>query len=60
MTEFLHQVVANREYIQNDREMHRELRNAIENSLEAITIDPWADAQTVVYPTNGVWERANG
>jgi hypothetical protein len=50
MTEFLHQVVANREYIQNDREMHRELRNAIENSLEAITVDPWADAQTVVYP----------
>jgi hypothetical protein len=32
--------------------MHRELRNAIENSLEAITIDPWADAQTVVYPRN--------
>jgi hypothetical protein len=50
MTEFLHQIVANREYIQNDREMHRELRNAIENSLEAITIDPWADAVTVVYP----------
>jgi len=51
MTEFLHQIVANREYIQNDREMHRELRNAIENSFaSAITSDPWADAQTVVYP----------
>jgi hypothetical protein len=51
MTEFLHQIVANREYIQNDREMHRELRNAIEDSFTmAITSDPWADAQTVVYP----------
>jgi len=51
MTEFLHQIVANREYIQNDREMHRELRNAIENSFAlAITSDQWADAQTVVYP----------
>jgi hypothetical protein len=51
MTEFLHQVVANREYIQNDREMHRELRNAIENSFAmAITTDEWADTQDVVHP----------
>jgi len=53
MTEFLHQIVANREYIQNDRDMHRELRNAIEDSFRmAIDADPWADAQTVVYPRN--------
>jgi hypothetical protein len=50
MTEFLHQIVANREYIQNDREMHRELRNAIENSFaSAITSDPWELAEE----TNG-------
>jgi len=51
MTEFLHQIVANREYIQNDREMHRELRNAIENSFAmAITNEEWSDTQDVVYP----------
>jgi hypothetical protein len=50
MTEFLHQVVANREYIQNDRDMHRELRNAIEDSFRmAITSDPWELAEE----TNG-------
>ena len=53
MTEFLHQIVANREYIQRDREQHWELRNAMEESFRmAITSDPWEDAQTVVYPNN--------
>jgi hypothetical protein len=43
MTEFLHHIVANREYIQRDM--------AILNGWANTTYtDPWADAQTVVYP----------
>jgi hypothetical protein len=43
MTEFLHKIVANREYIQSDREQHWELRNAMEESFRlALTVDPWA------------------
>lgn len=30
MSEFLHKVVANREYIQRDRELHAAMREAIE------------------------------
>ena len=58
MTEFLHQIVANREYIQRDREQHWELRNAMEESFRmAITSDPWADAQTVVYSSSDDLEQ---
>ena len=50
MTEFLHQIVANREYIQRDREQHWELRNAMEESFRlAWTVDPWELAED----TNG-------
>jgi hypothetical protein len=50
MTEFLHKIVANREYIQNDRDQHFELRNAIENSFRLVlTNDPWELAEE----TNG-------
>jgi hypothetical protein len=53
MTEFLHKVVANREYIQSDREQHWELRNAMEESLRlALTVDPWEVSNPVIYPTN--------
>ena len=58
MTEFLHKIVANREYIQNDREQHWELRNAMEESFRmAITSDPWEDAQTVVYSSDNYLEQ---
>ena len=50
MTEFLHKIVANREYIQSDREQHWELRNAMEESFRlALTVDPWELAEE----TNG-------
>jgi hypothetical protein len=53
MTEFLHKIVANREYIQNDREQHWELRNAMEESFRlALTVDPWEVSTPVTYPTN--------
>lgn len=43
MTEFLHQVVANRDYIQNDRELHLALRNALNEGWSAIVnTGPWA------------------
>jgi hypothetical protein len=45
MTEFLHHVVANREYIQRDM--------AILNGWANTTYtDPWADAQDVVQPSS--------
>lgn len=46
MTEFLHQIVANREYIQRDM--------ATINSLDIprFTSDPWADWEYVIHPSN--------
>lgn len=43
MSEFLHKVVANREYIQRDREMHAEIREAIE--FFRPVSDPWAEEE---------------
>jgi hypothetical protein len=43
MSEFLHQVVANREYRQHDIVLHRALREQILRSREELYgSDPWA------------------
>jgi hypothetical protein len=47
MTEFLHQVVANREYRQHDIVLHRALREQILRSREELTDDPWATEEQV-------------
>jgi hypothetical protein len=45
MTEFLHNVVANREYIQRDMDM-------VNQWTTVIHADPWANAQDVVQPSS--------
>jgi hypothetical protein len=52
MTEFMHHIVANREHIQRDMDLFHAYQ-AMAVSAEQVVVDPWADAQTVVYPTNG-------
>jgi hypothetical protein len=51
MTEFLHQVVANREYRQHDIVLHRALREQILRGV-GLTDDPWEVSTPVTYPTN--------
>lgn len=43
MSEFLHKVVANREYIQRDRELQAELREAI--AFFRPVSDPWVEEE---------------
>jgi hypothetical protein len=49
MTEFMHHIVANREHIQADMDLFHAYQ-AMALSATQIVSDPWADAQTVVYP----------
>ena len=50
MTEFLHNVVANREYIQRDMDM-------VNQWTTVIHADPWADAQDVTHQSNDDLEQ---
>jgi hypothetical protein len=47
MTEFMHHIVANREYIQRDMDLFHAYQ-ALAVSAEETVTDPWSN----VYPTN--------
>jgi phage FluMu gp28-like protein len=42
MSEFLHHLVANREYRQHDIELQRAMRESLINEIFSLSDDPWA------------------
>jgi len=62
MSEFLHHLVANREWRQHDVELQRALRDSLSNDILSWVSDPWADARNVVVTAQAVESqvRTNG
>ena len=62
MSEFLHHLVANREWRQHDIELQRALHESLSNEILSWVSDPWEAARNVAVTAQAVrtQEQTNG